>query len=231
MAMARAIGAVCCFTVGLQILIGVPIVVCVAFFLLTGNGGIGPLAVEVHGGPHSAPHVILHGPSAPTPPALAIAPPPNMIPPSPSVSFDNPILATRAEQGSPLAGTVLSEGTGPSDEQSLFVAAFEKVAAERTSQQATKFPGSEPPTNADPAAATANSQSDPSSRRKHADDFAVDHLYAMANMDERAGEYDRADQWRSLAREIRRKSTPAESANPPASDSLSEALGPALSPY
>jgi hypothetical protein len=152
-----------------------------------------------------------------------------MIPPSPSVSFDNPILATRAEQGSPLAGTVLSEGTGPSDEQSLFVAAFEKVAAE--SQHTATFPGSEPPTNADPSVATTtNSQSDPPSRREHADLFAVEHLYAMANMDERAGEYDRADQWRSFAREIRAKPSPAASANPPACDSLSEALGPALSP-
>jgi hypothetical protein len=53
----------------------------------------------------------------------------------------------------------------------------------------------------------------------------------MATMDERAGEYGRADQWRSLAREIRGTSGSIESASQSADDRLSELPSRADSPH
>src|SRR6185369_7941639 len=129
--MARTIGVLCTFIVGLQILVGVPLVICVAFFCLTN----GPITVEVHAGHGQAPQFIVHGATIPPPGApLAVVPPPNAIPvtATPS-SFDNPILQSRVEHGSPLAGTML-ESTDPNEEQSKFVAALEKAVAEHTDE-------------------------------------------------------------------------------------------------
>src|SRR4051812_41100012 len=98
--MARAFGAFCCFVVGLQLLVGVPAGICLLFFAMF--GGLGPIAIEVHPGPSHTPHMLVHSatiapPSAP----LTMGPPPNMIPSTAGVNFDNPILETRALQGSP----------------------------------------------------------------------------------------------------------------------------------
>ena len=54
-----------------------------------------------------------------------------------------------------------------------------------------------------------------------ADRFAIEHLYAMADVDESEGKYERADQWRALAREIR---TAAQSQTAEISTATAESL-------
>src|SRR5436853_549531 len=128
--MSRTIGALCSFIVGLQVLIGVPLVVCAAFFCLTN----GPITVDVHTGHGHAPQFIVHGATIPPPDGhFAIAPPPNAIPIASPASLDNPILQSRAEHGSPLAGTLL-ESTNPAEEQNTFITALEKAVAEHPSE-------------------------------------------------------------------------------------------------
>jgi len=209
--MGRAIRALCVLIVSLQILVGVPVLVCLVFFGLH-SGGIGPLAVEVHAGHVAAAPVVVAGPPAPPPVPLAMGLPPNIIPTPSPARLDNPILTSRAEHGSPLVGTVLGETLAPETEQQLFVAAFEKAAAENLecTHTRTDVPHDVPaakPAIADaevpgPQAGAAAACDQP---REKAAQFAIHHLYAMAQIDELAGEYDRADQWRSLAREIRRQ--------------------------
>jgi hypothetical protein len=188
--MRRVIGGLCSLAVGLQILVGVPLVVCFVFFSIAGNGPIGPVAVEVHA--NSAPTTI-------PPPAIALTPPPNAIPQPLAAPHDNPILVSRAEHGSPLAGTVLGASLAPEAEQQLFVAAFEKVAAEQADAPPPCVSPQPEPAPQEPRSTNAENL------HERADQFAVRQLYAMAEMDEQDGNYERADQWRSLAREIRRK--------------------------
>lgn len=190
--MARIIGAVCILIVGLQILVGMPLAVCGAFFCLTN----GPITVEVHAGTNQSPQLVMSGATIPPPPhAFALTPPPNAIPVTPASAIDNPILTSRAEHGSPLAGTLL-ETADPAEERSTFVAALEKAASEHASQ----------PVLASPLPSTDL----PADESQQADSLIVQHLYEMAEIDERAGDFERADQWRFHARGIREpKPSPA----------------------
>src|SRR5947199_8521281 len=100
--MAKTVGALCTLIVALQVLIGVPLAVCAAFFCFA-TGGAGPFTVEVHTGHAQAPHFLVHGATVPPPgAAFGIAPPPNAIPAEASAHWDNPILQSRAQHGSPL---------------------------------------------------------------------------------------------------------------------------------
>jgi hypothetical protein len=190
--MARTIGALCTFIVCLQILVGVPLVVCVACFCITN----GPITVEVHAGHGHAPQFVVHGATIPPPGAsFAVAPPPNIIPTATTTSFDNPILQSRTEHGSPLTGTVL-ESTDPAEEQNTFITALEKAAAENCNQSRETacaagevFQAAAQPISCDPT--------------REAAQLIVRHLYEMAEIDEQAADYDRADQWRAFAREIK----------------------------
>jgi len=190
--MARIVGAVCIFIVGLQVLVGVPLAVCGAFFCLTN----GPITVEVHAGTNQSPQLVMSGATIPPPPhAFALTPPPNVIPVAPASAIDNPILASRAEHGSPLTGTVL-ETADPAEERSTFVAALEKAAAEHASQPNLSSP--------------VIDASEPPAESPNSDALIVQHLYEMAEIDEQAGDFERADQWRFHAREIREpKPSPA----------------------
>jgi hypothetical protein len=190
--MARTIGALCTFILCLQILVGVPLAVCVACFCITS----GPITVEVHTGPGHSPQFVLHGATVPPPGApFAIAPPPNVIPTAAPTSFDNPILQSRTEHGSPLTGTVL-ESADPAEEQDTFITALEKAAAEHCSQSR------ETGCSLDGVcqAASETISCDP---RCEAAQLIVCLLYEMAQSDEQAAEYGRADQWRGFAREIK----------------------------
>jgi hypothetical protein len=187
------IGAICSLIVGLQVLVGVPLIVCFLYFAAAGNGPIGPVAFEMHASPAV---------TTIPPPAMTIVPPANAIPQPLPAPLDNPILASRAEHGSPLAGTVLGESLAPDDEQQLFVAAFEKVAAEQAETPPATSIAPPPETQSVPESTLPRPENE--SLREKADQFAIRQLYAMAEMDEQAAEYERADQWRSLAREIRR---------------------------
>jgi len=183
----------------------VPVVVCIAFFALF--GGLGPIAIEIHPGATPSPHMFVNSATIAPPPApLTIAPPPNIIPPAPALSADNPILETRAQQGSPLAGTLLSQGTPPDVERNEFVAALQKVAAEDIRE-----PVAESCSALDGNCCQKTVAGDP------ADTLVLQHLYQIADIDEQSGNYERADQWRALAREVRQpKESPALSA--PAGD-------------
>ncbi len=189
--MRRAFSAFCCVIVCLQILVGVPLLVCIAFFTLVG-GGAYPITVDVRGGGEFAPPTTI--------------PPPNVIPTALSEPHDNPILTSRAAHGSPLAGTILAEVCDHENEQDLFVAALEKVALECAAEPCQPA-ASHQPASCELPLSPANADA-PASRRP-ADDFVVQHLYEMANADEAAGNFDRADQWRAHARQIREPSAPA----------------------
>ncbi len=225
--MARAFTAFCCFVVGLQLLVGVPVAVCMAFFALC--GGLGPIAIEIHPGPTHPPHMFVSSPTIAPPamplsttPRLTIAPPPNVIPPARDAEPNNPILETRDEQGSPLAGTVLSENASPDLERKEFVAALQKVAAEAASEPHLTINA---PTNVSTCTPLAADCCESHQTSSGADQLVTQYLYEMAQVDEQSGNYERADQWRALAREIRRpekhsassRST-ADSAAPPSSE-------------
>jgi hypothetical protein len=223
--MARVFTVFCCFIVGLQLLIGVPMAVCVVFFALF--GGLGPIAIEIHPGPSHSPHMFVNSatiapPSAP----LTIAPPPNIIPTTTTVHSDNAILESRAQQGSPLAGTILAENEPPEVEHNQFVAALQKVAAEAAHDSPP--PTMNAPANAATCTALANNCCDDTSAAQPSDQFVIQHLYEMANIDEQAGNYDRADQWRALAREIRQPEKESPAVSNPSGNSSASAEPPAL---
>lgn len=215
--MGRAISVFCCFIVGLQFLIGVPVAVCLLFFAI--YGGLGPIAIEVHPSSGTSPQMFFHGPTVPPPPsALNIAPPPNIIPPTPAVATNHAILETRAQLGSPLSGTILGENTSPAEEEELLVAAYQKVEAEAALRMPSVPPSSELPTAASSCPAAASNSTNLPDLHKQADNMVIQHLYEMADVDERAGNYQRADQWRALAREIRPPAKPSDQANPSADE-------------
>lgn len=199
--MRRTIGALCVLIVGLQVLIGVPVLVCLVFFVLL-HGGM-PVAVEVHAGHDALSPALIPPPIVPHPVVVTshdVQPPKNQIPLAAHLPTDNPILTSRSIQGSPIAGTVLSENVPAETEQRLFVAALEKVVAERAAESpavAVDLPPNRMPAH------SPKRDSSTLARSEEADRSAIQHLYAMADMDEEAGNYDRADQWRALAREIR----------------------------
>jgi hypothetical protein len=237
--MRRFLVASCCVIVALQVLIGVPLAVCIGFFSLVEVG-----SVEVQSGnqfsamppplPYSAvPSPVGYAPAANycapasnnfTPPAMApsmTSPPgwiPTALPPvaatSPSPAPDaipttpglEPIVESRAEQGSPLAESSLAAAS-PAEEARAFVAALEHVAATE--------PASPPADAAHDAEATASAlppcqdlagkpdQAGQPAALVAALRTSVEHLYPLAQSLETDGCYDRADQLRDLARKIR----------------------------
>ena len=88
----------------------------------------------------------------------------------------------------------------PQHDQDLFVAALEKVAIETAADNA-----------ACPAtclASTCETTITQPGTTRDTDELIVEHLYKMADADEAAGNFDRSDQWRAHAREIRNPSAP-----------------------
>lgn len=193
--MRKVLGGLCIVVVGLQILIGVPLAICIAFFACLQSGGLPSMVVEVHAGPRLAATVPPINYPEPVPMAMPTpVPPPNKIPAT-IAATDNPILLSRLEQGSPLAGTILAGDATPEEEQQLFLTALEKAATEAEAMCPPVCIGDEclivcsPETTSDePAAGTEQ---------------LACHLYAMAELDEQACHFERADQWRALARELR----------------------------
>jgi hypothetical protein len=220
--MARAFTAFCCFIVGLQLLVGVPLAVCVGFFALC--GGLGPIAIEIHPGPTHSPHMFVSSPTIAPPAApLTIAPPPNIIPPAHELKSDNPILETREQQGSPLSGTVLSEDTSPDLERQEFVAALQKVAAEAISEPRLTINA---PSNVDSCTTMSGTCCEAPESATSADQLVIQYLYEMAHIDEQAGNYDRADEWRARAREIRRPAKATQAAHVPTESTSAASVEP-----
>lgn len=114
--MRQFIAGSCCFIVGLQVLIGVPLMVCLAFYTLTG------------GGPPSAAFPAYSYPATISPPDFAGAPLPYALPPTP---LDGPALAAIAESrdriGSPLDDS-LFESAPPQPAEAEFGAALQTVS-------------------------------------------------------------------------------------------------------
>jgi hypothetical protein len=209
--MRKVIGGLCCAIVALQILVAVPLVVCCAFYVAVQGGHGGPFVVELHTGPRP-PTTIAPAefpppePLSVAPTATALAPPRNVIPTTTPPS-DHPILQTRQVQGSPLAGTVLESCESPAQEQELFLAALEKAAAV-CAQEPCKTPvelASDESfvLSAANCADVCSATTHPLVTVKEPVSHLLAHLYQMAELDERTGHFDRADQWRALARGLR----------------------------
>jgi hypothetical protein len=127
------LGGLCMVVVGLQILVGVPLAVCIIFFAYVQSGGLPSITVEIQTSPRMAATIPPCSYIQPMPPAMPDAAlqalPPNKIPATAAVN-DNPILLSRLEHGSPLAGTVLAGEAATEEEQQLFLTALEKAAKE-----------------------------------------------------------------------------------------------------
>lgn len=202
--MRNFVGGLCCLIVALQILIGVPLVVSGLFYYAVGDGG--PLVVEAHTGPRPAATIApaeypLPSPVSAPGPMAAAAPPRNVIPTA-QANTDHPILQARHAQGSPLAGTVLE---ACDEDEELFLTALATAEIEIAKAEV----GVESTSRSEPAAADSNTCGDAftSAPCAVASNSNVEplrrHLYAMADLDEQAGQYERADQWRGLARDLR----------------------------
>lgn len=192
--MGKVMGGLCCLIVGLQVLIGVPLVVSYLFLSSAQNGAAFPVAVAIDPAasfPATLPPNEYSGHSAGSQPPK-ISPPPNLIPATPVA--DHPMLAIRQEQGSPLAGTVLADESSPQEENQLFLTALEQAAQDR-------------PVPSRPACTAEGCFVDscPAVEPAIQDDKSqlVAHLYQMAQIDEDGGQFERADKWRKLARELR----------------------------
>lgn len=212
--MRRFLVASCCVIVALQVLIGVPLAVCIGFFSLVEVGSVEVQASNQFSTmppplPYSPmPSPVGYAPAAnycapasnycaapamappiASPPSLAPASPPSLayaeVPTTPGLE---PIVESRAEHGSPLADSSLAAAS-PAEEVRQFVAALEHVAATE--------PVPPPADAAQPAKAGQPADLVTALRT------SVEHLYPLAQSLETDGYYDRADQLRDLARKIR----------------------------
>jgi hypothetical protein len=106
----------CCFIVGMQVLVGVPLIVCLSFYMLTG-GGPASVAFEAHPYPATLPPPVYTDPVLPTP--------------LPRTPLDAPaqaaILESRERLGSPLDDSLL-EPVAPQPAESNFSTALQTVS-------------------------------------------------------------------------------------------------------
>jgi hypothetical protein len=236
--MRRAVAGFCCVVVALEVLIGVPVVVCIGMLTLAQDSGL------VVGQTYYAPPPV--GPFDPyTPPPLPAAPfsqatisplpaslPPAGVPEVRQVAVkpwepmkEQPksvepksvelaaVLPTRAEIGSPLAGTTL-DAKNPEASISAFAAAYDEVATSEAesaslagperqpcpsaSQPSSSGPESESPLVQVPASDCPGPPADPLQA-------AVERLYELAQQYEAASTFTRADPVRELARQLRQE--------------------------
>jgi hypothetical protein len=185
--MRRFITGLCCAIVGLQVLIGIPLAVGIALIANYGGKFGAPTSVEFRISRHADnPQTAAEDPRAE--PELA-------------ADQDDAILEARHQRGSLMAGTLLGDNVSPNEERREFVAAFRQIAEEERVQLdsplAPSNPLPEPATTGSTVRLRANLTG------MDADRFAVEQLYAMAEQDEQARIYARADRWRTIAREIR----------------------------
>jgi hypothetical protein len=188
--MRRFVAGLCCFIVGLQVLIGVPAAVTVGLLCLWTGGGFGP------------------APTIPPPGDFSVSLPPS----AQDAPALNAVLESRQRNGSPLAETSLAQGVEPGQDDRDFAAAFQFVAAEaHTNQFQVPLPAApdavptgesitvnavvispaRPPVTADAAAPDLTG--------------TIRYLYAAAERHESDGNYPRADELRTLARALRRE--------------------------
>src|SRR5262245_28119963 len=124
--MGRVITSFCCLAVGLQILIGVPLAVCIAFFVVMQGGTFVPVSIEIHGG--SSPPTTVEAPGQIA--DVYLPPPPlpgNPVFPNPqvmSVPRFEPSLPPTIEQPRPEM-TSVSHPPLPSRDQALIAEIIE----------------------------------------------------------------------------------------------------------
>jgi hypothetical protein len=204
--MRQAIALLCSLIVGLQVVVGLAGLIGGVCFLAFSDTSLGPISVQLHAGhgeplPANQPDLPLQASAAYVGPpgADAVQPPMNVVPDLSPAPGEASIVTLREEQGSLLAGTVFGQGLNPAAEQRLFVGALRQVAAEGT--QAASASDQSASINLGCPAAAGLCHAIPT--RQEAALFAVERLYEMADIDERVGEYERADRWRALARGLR----------------------------
>ena len=213
--MRQFVGGLCCAIVGLEVLIGVPLVTCGVMFALWEGGDMSPVEFQVHA---AAAPADLAGPFPCPPPPTIDFPQPVSFPvpsfpqpatcPPPATTADTcPPLSPAAEaiaeaharNGSPLEGTILAENPGaPLAASEAFIAKVEQIAT----GDAVLPPSTETTVACRPLpvlTATApigpNSVADSLKQAAHS-------LYARASELEMAGDFVRSDKIRHLAREI-----------------------------
>ena len=177
--MSRFFAAACCVIVALQVLVGVPLAVCIGFLSCVQL----PAVPVQPGPPNYTPAAMDWTPSPPLP---------DVCTPPPLASLQ-PIVESRAQYGSPLAGSSLAAGS-PDEELHQFTTVLEHVATEAAPQAPAKAPphAGNPPPKTDVSAPLVESLS-----------AAIEPLYVHAQRLEGDGKYDRADEVRRLAREMR----------------------------
>ena len=188
--MRRFVAGLCCFIVGLQVLIGVPAVVTVGLLCLWTGGGFGPT------------------PTIPPPRDFSVSLPPR----TEEIAGLDAVLETRQRNGNLLAKTSLSQRSESSQDDRDFVSAFQFVAAEAHTNQ-SQVP---PPATSDTVltgesmsvnAVSANPAQPPIAADAVASDLtnSIRYLYTLAERHERDGNYSRAEELRTLARALRRE--------------------------
>jgi len=212
--MGKVLSGICCVIVGLEVLIGVPVAVCLSFIVLTQGG---PVVQEFHAGPipSTIPPPPFAGPVSYPP---AIVPPLPPAPPSysrveaspeglemPAVkeapvakeisAHDNPVMTAITEAreriGNPLAGTVLAPAADEPS-QAEFVQSLRQLD-ESAASLPTLADAIQPPAIAEQPADDAVAALKQS----------VERLYQLAGRFEDEGKFGQADRLRSLARSVR----------------------------
>lgn len=217
--MRKFVAACCCVIVGLEVLIAVPLVVCVVMFAYMEAAGT---TVTVQAQPVDFPGTGYHNPAivpapsysspyptSPSPAAMAILPAPvapTTCPLPPLPAEITAIAEVRQHNGSPLDGTIVAPSS-PALPPAIdpFVAAVEQVAV---NEAACLMPP--PEASAQPPATVLKPEpeAEPAAGPKPAALLEAlyassEHLYLKANDLEADGNYSRADEVRSLARRIR----------------------------
>ncbi|MCI0360342.1 MAG: hypothetical protein L0211_17845, partial [Planctomycetaceae bacterium] len=210
--MRQFVSVCCCAIVGLEVLIAVPLVTCLVVLGVIGGVEVDPLAMD---GPqltqqYSDVPVLLPppinsaafgGPAICPPPSICIGPP-AQAPLAPEVAAIADLLG---RVGSPLANSSLAGDCEATHRDSID--ALSRAAQEDATPIATLKPNPEPAAQLCPNAPSNTCPEDRPAQPALVDSLqaAAEALYVRAQALEIDGNFGRADQLRSLAREIRRE--------------------------
>lgn len=191
----------CCVVVGMELLAGATVIALLAWFAV---GQWAPLLTDLQLASHGSPTI------APADyPQRAAMPPAKPAPQAVKAASENPLVQLRQLQGSPLAGTILEDSQSTEEEAVQFAAALELASSQaRQADQDRPLPsaaGVAIPGALDRAGEVSEMVSAQPIDAPELTEQLRSHLYAMADLDEQAGEFERADRWRATARELRRQ--------------------------
>jgi len=227
--MRQAVALLCCLIVGLELVVGLGGLIGAACLLVYSGQALGPLRMAFHVGelqagelqasqeaplpalrpalPPGAAAAFAVSPDASSaaPRVNSVEPPVNIVPDLTPAPAEGAIVSLRGEQGGLLAGTVLGQSLSPAAEQDLFVGALRQAAAAdvQAAPASDQSPAAEQPTSGLQPTSGQVESSAAIPTRQQAAQLAIERLYEMAELFERVGEFERADQWRALARDLR----------------------------